>query len=134
MSGRRAIPLSTASASAICGTALGWTKLVTSMRPRPVAASASTNAIFVSVGTNVGSDCSPSRGLTSVTRTRAGSFMGIVPPLLRLHGAVAAAEVEQRLAVASAGPLHAPDEDRVVAALVGVLDRAVQVADSVVEH
>jgi hypothetical protein len=55
---------------------LGLTKLVISIRGRPASISAPMNAILSAVGTWRASFCSPSRGPTSYTVTRAGSFMG----------------------------------------------------------
>ena len=53
--GRRAILAITASASRSCGTALGETNDVTSMRGRPAAERRSTTSTFSSVGMNSGS-------------------------------------------------------------------------------
>src|SRR5690349_18926483 len=55
----------TASASAICGTRLGCTKLATSMRRTPAAHSRSINSTLRAVGSTAGSLCKPSRGPTS---------------------------------------------------------------------
>ena len=60
----------TAVASAICGTALGETKLVASMLGTPAAASARISAALPAVPTCCGWFCRPSRSATSVTTTR----------------------------------------------------------------
>src|SRR5215510_13570228 len=65
----------TSSASRSCGTALGCTNEVTSMRGRPAADSRFTTSIFCSVGMKSGSIWNPSRVPTSHTVTRWGSFM-----------------------------------------------------------
>ena len=65
--GLRLIPAITASASASAGTALGETNDVTSILWRPLSDSASTTAIFCSVGMNRGSIWNPSRVTTSWT-------------------------------------------------------------------
>ena len=62
----------TSAASRICGTARGETKDVTSNRRSPASSSAWTSAILRFVGTKTGSDCSPSRGPTSVITARSG--------------------------------------------------------------
>jgi len=59
----------TASASAICGTRRGLTKLATSMRRAPMPISRSTSAILSVVVTRVDSFCKPSRGDTSTIST-----------------------------------------------------------------
>src|SRR5437660_4580495 len=73
---------STSSASAICGTALGWTNEVTSIQPNPAAESRSTKWTLSSVEMRAFSFCSPSRGPTSTTRTSAvmTSTVLSVPP------------------------------------------------------
>ena len=53
------------SASAICGTRAGFTKLVTSMRRAPARTALSTSSTLSSVARIVFSFCSPSRGETS---------------------------------------------------------------------
>src|SRR3954467_8862944 len=68
----------TSSASAICGIALGCTKLTASMRRTPVRDSASINATFASVGTG-SSFCKPSRGPTSRNEIAAGSSLTTSP-------------------------------------------------------
>ena len=55
-------PATTASASAICGTSLGCTKLATSIRRTPAARARRTNSTFTSVGSSTDSFCRPSRG------------------------------------------------------------------------
>ena len=67
-----------ASASAIAGTRSGRTKLVTSKSRIPAATSASAIATFASVLIGA-SSCSPSRRLTSRTRTEAGSLLITFP-------------------------------------------------------
>ena len=67
----------TSSASAICGIALGCTKLTASMRRTPVAESASSRRTLASVGTG-SSFCRPSRGPTSRIETAEGSSS--IPP------------------------------------------------------
>ena len=57
----------TASASAICGTRFGLTKLVTSMRRMPAATSRLISSTFAAVGSSVPSLCKPSRGPTSTS-------------------------------------------------------------------
>jgi hypothetical protein len=69
--GTRVAAAQTASASAICGMAEGCTKLTASMRPTPVAESASSRRTFASVGTGA-SFCRPSRGPTSRMLTEDG--------------------------------------------------------------
>src|SRR3982751_2185577 len=61
--------VNTASASASCGTAPGWTNEVTSIQPAPAAVSRSTKWILSAVEMRAGSFCNPSRGPTSTTRT-----------------------------------------------------------------
>ncbi len=68
MSAWRSIAASTASGSAIAGTALGDTKLTASMWRTPVAARASMNRARSAAATGC-SDCSPSRGPTSLIVT-----------------------------------------------------------------
>ena len=68
-------PCSTASASAICGTFSGWTKLATSMRRRPAFMARRMNSILAAVANTPGSLCRPSRGPTSTMSTRA--FMAL---------------------------------------------------------
>ena len=58
-----------ASLSASCGTRAWLTKLVTSIRRTPVAASAVISSSLASVGRIARSFCSPSRGATSTTCT-----------------------------------------------------------------
>jgi hypothetical protein len=71
MSGSGVMAAHTSSASAICGIALGCTKLTASIRRTPVAARAFSSWTLASVGTG-SSFCSPSRGPTSRMETRAG--------------------------------------------------------------
>ena len=59
------------SASAICGTARGWTNETASIRATPVRDSRSMSATFTAVGTG-SSFCRPSRGPTSRTDADAG--------------------------------------------------------------
>ena len=54
-----------ASASAICGTRRGFTKLATSMRRIPASTARRMNSSFTAVGTEAASFCRPSRGPTS---------------------------------------------------------------------
>jgi hypothetical protein len=61
-------------ASAICGTALGLTKLVTSTTDSPESASISMSTRLVVVSTSCFSFCSPSRGPTSTILTRCGTL------------------------------------------------------------
>src|SRR5438445_114063 len=56
------MPRATSAASASCGIQRGLTKLVISMCSRPVAESASMNAILSDVGIGRASFCRPSRG------------------------------------------------------------------------
>src|SRR2546425_12866817 len=74
---RRVMRAMTSSASRSCGTALGWTNDVTSMRGRPAADRRFTTSTFCSVGMKSGSIWNPSRVPTSHTVTRLGSFMGV---------------------------------------------------------
>src|SRR6266849_3826699 len=73
--GRRLRARSSSSASASCGTALGFTNDVASITVCPASARRVMSSSFVSVGSMRDSACSPSRGLTStiwirVTRRR----------------------------------------------------------------
>jgi len=58
-----------AGASAICGSSLGGTKEPTSISRRPAATSASIQRSLWAVGMVALTDCSPSRGPTSLMRT-----------------------------------------------------------------
>src|SRR5438132_11005119 len=69
------MPAMTCALSAICGTHLGETKLVTSISVRPASCSMCTSWIFTSAGTICFSFCRPSRGPTSTNLTLLGSFM-----------------------------------------------------------
>ena len=71
------IPLNTSSVSAICGTALGLTKLPTSMTGKPARESSSMRAILSSVDTIFFSFCRPSRGPTSQRRIFLTNFIAI---------------------------------------------------------
>src|SRR6266542_4410405 len=71
------MPAITASASLSCGTALGDTNEVTSIRGMPVAASLFTTSISSPRRTRSGSIWNPSRVPTSQIVTRLGSFMEI---------------------------------------------------------
>src|SRR5213596_2904084 len=62
---RRVMRAMTSSASRSCGTALGWTNDVTSMRGRPAADRRFTTSTFCSVGMKSGSIWNPSRVPTS---------------------------------------------------------------------
>src|ERR1700677_4080748 len=64
--GRRRIPRITSTASLICGTTFGCTKLAASTRFRPVAVSASISSILRAVGMNAASVWMPSRAPTSL--------------------------------------------------------------------
>src|SRR5581483_9595215 len=66
------MPRSTSSASASCGTHLGFTKLVASTTGSPAAARRSMSSILVCAGTIAASFCSPSRGPTSTIVTWPG--------------------------------------------------------------
>ena len=59
------------SASAICGTRLGFTKLAASSRRTPAPISRSINSALVAVDTVAGSLCRPSRAATSTICTPA---------------------------------------------------------------
>src|SRR6476661_8056538 len=69
------MPAMTSAASAICGTHLGDTKLVTSSSVRPASCRRCTRPIFTSAGTWPFSFCRPSRGPTSTSLTLDGSCM-----------------------------------------------------------
>ncbi len=69
------MPAITSAASAICGTHLGETKLVTSISFRPASCNRCTRPILISTGTGCASFCKPSRGPTSTILTLLGSFM-----------------------------------------------------------
>src|SRR3954469_22172956 len=72
------MPAITSAASAICGTHLGETKLVTSISVNPASCNRCTRPILTSAGTWPFSFCRPSRGPTSTSLTREGSFMASV--------------------------------------------------------
>ena len=63
----RWMPAITSALSAICGTHLGLTKLVTSISFRPAACRRCTNSILTAEGTGCFSFCRPSRGPTSMS-------------------------------------------------------------------
>ena len=63
-------PAITASASAICGTRLGFTKLATSTRRTPASTSRRISSSLVGVASTSGSLCKPSRGPTSTISMR----------------------------------------------------------------
>src|SRR5919198_1268991 len=65
----------TSSASRSCGTTLGWTNEVTSIRGTPASARRFTTSTFRSVGMKSGSIWNPSRVPTSQIVTRSASFM-----------------------------------------------------------
>src|SRR5439155_21828260 len=65
----------TSSASRSCGTTLGWTNEVTSIRGMPASARSVTTSTLSSVGMKSGSIWNPSRVPTSQIVTRSGSFM-----------------------------------------------------------
>ncbi len=67
------MPVMTSSASAICGTHFGLTKLVTSISRRPASCNIPTSAILAAAGTWFFSFCRPSRGPTSTILTNSGS-------------------------------------------------------------
>src|SRR6266850_3518226 len=69
----------TASASRSCGTTLGCTNEVTSMRGTPASDSRFTTSTFCSVGMKSGSIWNPSRVPTSQIVTRSGSRMASPP-------------------------------------------------------
>src|SRR4051812_13108087 len=69
------MPAITCTLSAICGTHLGDTKLVTSISRSPASWSMCTRCTFTSAGTGCFSFCSPSRGPTSTSLAWAGNFM-----------------------------------------------------------
>src|SRR5262245_8528242 len=66
------MPAITCALSAICGTHLGLTKLVTSISRQPAACKRCTSSILTSEPTGMDSFCSPSRGPTSTRVTRVG--------------------------------------------------------------
>src|ERR1700722_1271708 len=66
---RRGNPAATASASAICGTSLGFTKLAASMRRAPASSIRPMNSNFCEVVNSTDSFWSPSRGPTSIIST-----------------------------------------------------------------
>src|SRR5262245_26682963 len=67
------------SASAICGTRRGLTKLATSMRRTPASRARRMNSTFTAVGTLAASFCRPSRGPTStISMLRLRAITGIV--------------------------------------------------------
>src|SRR6478609_4081288 len=69
------MPAITSVLSAICGTHLGDTKLVTSISVRPASCRRCTSAILTSAGTGCFLFCRPSRGPTSTNFTLLGNFM-----------------------------------------------------------
>ena len=75
----------TSALSAICGTHLGETKLVTSISLSPASCRRCTRPILTSAGTGSFSFCRPSRGPTSTSLTLSGSFMGSVSSLRVNH-------------------------------------------------
>ena len=66
----------TASASAICGTRLGFTKLTVSTRRRPARTARPISSTLSPVPSMVGSDCRPSRGETSTICTAGSGVFG----------------------------------------------------------
>ncbi len=70
---------STASASAICGTRFGLTKLATSMRCRPAPSRRRMNSTLVAVGNTCDSLCRPSRGPTSTISMCSRLIFGFYP-------------------------------------------------------
>src|SRR6478752_5974765 len=72
------MPAMTCALSAICGTHLGETKLVTSISLSPASCRRCTRPILTSAGTGSFSFCRPSRGPTSTSLTLWGRF--IMPP------------------------------------------------------
>src|SRR4051812_6212052 len=74
------MPAITCALSAICGTHLGETKLVTSISFKPASCNRCTRPILISAGTGSFSFCKPSRGPTSTILTLEGSFMASVSP------------------------------------------------------
>jgi hypothetical protein len=74
-SSRRGSAFRIASASAICGTRRGLTKLATSIRRIPASTARRMNSIFTSVGTDAASFCRPSRGPTSTIAMLRGFAM-----------------------------------------------------------
>ncbi len=121
--GTRSRPAMTCSASAICGTALGLTNDVTSMRVRPVCARRLAISILCSVGTNAPRLWMPSRVPTSRMVTRAGKLMPrpllivlpeIVPGTLR--GQVTGALCSHRAVLCSLDPFGRRNADGVRAA------------------
>src|SRR6185369_10938176 len=74
------MPGITCALSAICGTHLGDTKLVTSISRTPASCRRFTRPIFTSAGTASFSFCSPSRGPTSTSLTLPGSFISCLSP------------------------------------------------------
>src|SRR3954468_18834198 len=79
------MPAMTCALSAICGTHLGDTKLVTSISLRPASCRRWTSSIFTAAGTGSFSFCSPSRGPTSTSLTLPGYCMASVSSLAVNH-------------------------------------------------
>src|SRR6187455_920785 len=69
------MPAMTCALSAICGTHLGETKLVTSISVRPASCRRCTSSILTAAGTGAFSFCKPSRGPTSTILTLDGYFV-----------------------------------------------------------
>ena len=69
-----------ASASAICGTRLGFTKLVASSRLTPASTRRLISSTLVAVDTIAASLCRPSRGATSTISTAAAPCRAIAGP------------------------------------------------------
>src|SRR3954466_6211052 len=84
------MPAKTSAASAICGTHVGLTNAETSTTGSPARERLFTKEILSAVLIAADSFCSPSRGPTSTTVTRAGSGMG--------NGTAELFEFEQRSA------------------------------------
>src|SRR5215813_5679397 len=89
------MPASTSAASASCGTHFGDTNDVTSILGMPAETSRLMSSIFFDVGTKTGSDCSPSRGLTSTIVTRLGSVSTSDNPFLVKLGDLVGAKTQQ---------------------------------------
>src|SRR5205085_7841012 len=79
------MPAMTCALSAICGTHLGDTKLVTSISLRPASCRRCTSSIFTAAGTGSFSFCKPSRGPTSTSLTLLGYDMASVSFLAINH-------------------------------------------------
>src|SRR5690606_3302654 len=79
------MPAITCALSAICGTHLGDTKLVTSISFSPASCRRCTSSIFTAAGTSPFSFCRPSRGPTSTSLTLDGNFMASVSSLQVHH-------------------------------------------------